>query len=65
MNGKFMSRPVSHSCLCAAGMFCVMMLASCSDEVYEDDNDGAKVAMEFSASTEATRTVLESTGSVS
>lgn len=65
MNGKFMSRPVSHSCLCAAGMFCVMMLASCSDEVYEDDNDGAKVAMEFSASTEGTRTVLESTGSVS
>ena len=65
MNGKFMSRPVSHSCLCAAGMFCVMMLASCSDEVYEDDNDGAKVAMEFSASTEATRTVLESTGRVS
>ena len=60
-----MSRPVSHSCLCAAGMFCVMMLASCSDEVYEDDNDGAKVAMEFSASTEATRTVLESTGCVS
>lgn len=65
MNGKFMSRPVSHSCLCAAGMFCVMMLASCSDEVYEDDNDGAKVPMEFSASVEATRTVLENEGSVS
>ena len=65
MNGKFMSRPVSHSCLCAAGMFCVMMLASCSDEVYEDDNDGAKVPMEFSASVEATRTVLENKGGVS
>ena len=65
MNGKLLSRSVRHPWLCVAGMFCVMMLASCSDEVYEDDNDGAKVAMEFSASTEATRTVLESTGSVS
>ena len=65
MNGKLLSRLVRHSWLCVAGMFGIMMLASCSDEVYEDDNDGAKVAMEFSASTEATRTVLESTGSVS
>lgn len=65
MNGKLLSRSVRHSWLCVAGMFCVMMLASCSDEVYEDDNDGAKVAMEFSASVEATRTVLENEGSVS
>ena len=65
MNGKLLSRLVRHSWLCVAGMFCVMMLASCSDEVYEDDNDGAKVAMEFSASVEATRTVLENEGSVS
>lgn len=65
MNGKFMSRPVSHSCLCVAGMFGIMMLASCSEDAYDDGSDGTKVPMEFSASVEATRTVLENEGSVS
>ena len=60
-----MSRPVSHSCLCVAGMFGIMMLASCSEDAYDDGSDGTKVPMEFSASVEATRTVLENEGSVS
>ena len=65
MNGKLLSRPVRHSWLCVAGMFGIMMLASCSEDAYDDGSDGTKVPMEFSASVEATRTVLENEGSVS
>lgn len=65
MNGKLLSRSVRHSWLCFAGMFGIMMLASCSEDAYDDGSDGAKVPMEFSASVEATRTVLENEGSVS
>lgn len=65
MNGKLLSRPVRHSWLCVAGMFGIMMLASCSEDAYDDGSDGTKVPMEFSASVEATRTVLENKGSVS
>lgn len=65
MNGKLLSRSVRHSWLCVAGMFGIMMLASCSEDAYDDGSDGTKVPMEFSASVEATRTVLENEGSVS
>ncbi len=65
MNGKLLSRLVRHSWLCVAGMFGIMMLASCSEDAYDDGSDGAKVPMEFSASVEATRTVLENKGGVS
>lgn len=65
MNGKLLSRSVRHSWLCVAGMFGIMMLASCSEDAYDGGSDGAKVPMEFSASVEATRTVLENEGSVS
>lgn len=61
MNGKLLSRSVRHSWLCVAGMFGIMMLASCSEDAY-DGSDGTKVPMEFSASVEATRTVLENEG---
>lgn len=65
MNGKLLSRSVRHSWLCVAGMFGIMMLASCSEDAYDDGSDGTKVPMEFSASVEATRTVLENKGGVS
>ena len=65
MNGKLLSGSVRHSWLCVAGMFGIMMLASCSEDAYDDGSDGTKVPMEFSASVEATRTVLENEGSVS
>ena len=65
MNGKLLSRLVRHSWLCVAGMFGIMMLASCSEDAYDDGSDGTKVPMEFSASVEATRTVLENKGGVS